>query len=396
MAKKNSMSETEELKAAIADLQAKIEAKERKRENASEYEEESADSWISKEEEEVVEDNSDVDYDAIEREMLMQQEHKNHISETSVGEEEYVGENDSEEKSEADAEETDAKENLSGRKKRIIRETTEEDEDGPKKEDSKYKKNPKGRNSEIKHSVRRDRRKRGKTSEDDVIISLKNVSKSYVKGNLALSDVNIQIKRGEFVFIVGTSGSGKSTLVRLLLRELKPTSGSIMINGMQVEKLRRGKIPKLRRSMGVVFQDFRLLKDRNVYENVAFAQRIMQVPNREMKKNVPNMLAMVGLAGKYKANPTELSGGEQQRVAIARALVNEPPILIADEPTGNLDPQNTIEIMRLLEKINENGTTVIVVTHDDKMVDKMKKRVVALQKGVIISDEEKGGYSSED
>ncbi|MBR5420824.1 MAG: cell division ATP-binding protein FtsE [Lachnospiraceae bacterium] len=228
------------------------------------------------------------------------------------------------------------------------------------------------------------------------MISLSGVSKSYVKGVPALNDVNIRIKPGEFVFIVGDSGSGKSTLIRLLLRELKPTTGTIRVNGFQVEKLRRGKIPKLRRSMGVVFQDFRLLKDRNVYENVAFAQRIIQVPSREMKRNVPNILAMVGLAGKYKAHPNELSGGEQQRVALARALVNKPPILLADEPTGNLDPKNTIEIMKLLERINQNGTTVLVVTHNDKIVNDMQKRVITIKKGVVVSDEEMGGYIDED
>ena len=240
------------------------------------------------------------------------------------------------------------------------------------------------------------KKKRKGKSEDNTIISLEGVSKSYIKGVPALNNVNIQIKRGEFVFIVGDSGSGKSTLIRLLLRELKPTEGSILVNGFQVEKLPRRKVPKLRRSMGVVFQDFRLLKDRNVYENVAFAQRIIQVPRREMNRNVPEVLALVGLAGKYKARPNELSGGEQQRVALARALVNRPPILLADEPTGNLDVKNTIEIMNLLDRINKNGTTVVVVTHNDKIVNDMKKRVITIKKGVIVSDEEAGGYIYED
>ncbi len=239
------------------------------------------------------------------------------------------------------------------------------------------------------------RRRRGK-QPDKYIISLDGVSKSYVKGVPALNDVNIHIRPGEFVFIVGDSGSGKSTLIRLLLRELKPTTGTIRVNGFQVERLRRGRIPKLRRSMGVVFQDFRLLKDRNVYENVAFAQRIIQVPSREMKRNVPEILAMVGLAGKYKARPNELSGGEQQRVALARALVNKPPILLADEPTGNLDPKNTLEIMKLLDRINQNGTTVVVVTHNDKIVNDMQKRVITIKKGVVVSDEEMGVYIDED
>ena len=240
------------------------------------------------------------------------------------------------------------------------------------------------------------RNKKKAGADDDVIISLNGVGKSYIKGVPTLEDVNIKIKKGEFVFIVGDSGAGKSTLILLLLRELKPTTGPITVNGMRVDKLRNGKIPKLRRSMGVVFQDFKLLKDRNVYENVAFAQRIIQTPIREMKRNVPNMLAMVGLAGKYKAKTTELSGGEQQRVAIARALVNEPPILICDEPTGNLDPKNTVEIMNLLDRINKNGTTVVVVTHNDKIVNDMKKRVITIKNGVVVSDEEMGVYLDED
>lgn len=240
------------------------------------------------------------------------------------------------------------------------------------------------------------RKKKKHKEEDDVIISMEGVTKSYVKGIPALNDVNIKIRKGEFVFIVGDSGSGKSTLIKLLLRELKPTEGSIVVNGFQVDRLKNRHIPKLRRSMGVVFQDFRLLKDRNVYENVAFAQRIIQVPAREMKRNVPSMLATVGLAGKYRAKPSELSGGEQQRVALARALVNKPPVLLADEPTGNLDPKNTIEIMNLLEQINKNGTTVIVVTHNEKIVNDMKKRVITIKKGTIVSDEEKGGYIDED
>ncbi len=252
------------------------------------------------------------------------------------------------------------------------------------------------RQQEAGEPARRIKRNKKYKPADDVIIELEGVSKSYVKGVPALNDVNLKIKKGEFVFIVGDSGSGKSTLIRLLLRELKPTTGSIWVNGYQVDRLRRGKVPKLRRSMGVVFQDFRLLKDRNVYENVAFAQRIIQVPIREMKRNVPNILATVGLAGKYKARPDELSGGEQQRVALARALVNRPPILLADEPTGNLDPKNTIEIMNLLDTINKNGTTVLVVTHNDKIVNDMQKRVITIKNGVVVSDEEMGGYLDED
>ena len=233
-------------------------------------------------------------------------------------------------------------------------------------------------------------------SGDDPIILLENVSKSYTAGIPALNGINLHINKGEFVFVVGDSGSGKSTLIKLLLRELVPTSGRIFVNGTDVVRLKRRKIPKFRRSLGVVFQDFRLLKDRNVYENVAFAQRIIQMPSREIRKNVPAMLSRVGLAGKYKAKAKQLSGGEQQRVALARALVNRPEILLADEPTGNLDPKNSWEIMNLLEKINNDGTTVLVVTHNREIVNAMQKRVITMKKGLIVSDEEKGGYIDED
>lgn len=228
------------------------------------------------------------------------------------------------------------------------------------------------------------------------IIVLENICKSYATGAPALSGVNLTIKQGEFVFIVGDSGSGKSTLIKLLLRELVPTSGDIYVNGQNLQQLKRRNVPKYRRNLGVVFQDFRLLKDRNVYENVAFAQRIIQVPGREIKKNVPSILSVVGLAGKYKAKPRQLSGGEQQRVAMARALINRPPILLCDEPTGNLDPKNSWEIMKLLEQINQKGTTIIVVTHNREIVNEMQKRVVTMKKGVVVSDEEKGGYIDED
>lgn len=227
-------------------------------------------------------------------------------------------------------------------------------------------------------------------------IVMEHVSKAYTVGVPALNDVNLHINKGEFVFIVGDSGSGKSTLIKLLLRELTVSSGYINVMGYDLSKIKHRKIPKFRRNLGIVFQDFRLLKDRNVYENVAFAQRIIQKSNKEIKKNVPSILAIVGLAGKYKAKPRQLSGGEQQRVALARALVNQPTILLADEPTGNLDPKNSWEIMKLLEQINENGTTVIVVTHNREIVNAMQKRVVTLRRGVIISDEEKGGYIDED
>ena len=228
------------------------------------------------------------------------------------------------------------------------------------------------------------------------MIDLKNVSKSYSTGQPALNGINLHIEPGEFVFVVGNSGSGKSTLIKLLLKELEPTEGTITVDGFELGTLKRRNIPKYRRKIGVVFQDFRLLKDRNVYEIIAFAQRIIQTPTKDIKKRVPKMLSLVGLAEKYRAFPKELSGGEQQRVALARALVNKPEILLADEPTGNLDPKNSWEIMKLLERVNKNGTTVLVVTHNREIVDAMKKRVVTMQKGVIISDEENGGYIYED
>ena len=227
-------------------------------------------------------------------------------------------------------------------------------------------------------------------------IYLDEVSKTFSDGVPALSNINLKVKQGEFVFIVGVSGAGKSTLIKLLLRELKADSGTAYVNGYNLMTIKHGKIPKFRRTLGVVFQDFRLLKDRNVYENVAFAQRIAQKSEREIRTNVPSMLSLVGLAGKYKAKPKQLAGGEQQRVAIARALVNQPKLLLADEPTGNLDLYNTQEIMRLLETINENGTTVVVVTHNEKLVNEMKKRVVTIRQGMIVSDAENGGYFDED
>ena len=227
------------------------------------------------------------------------------------------------------------------------------------------------------------------------MIKLEHVSKSYSAGIPALNDISLDIEEGEFVFIVGNSGSGKSTLIKLLLKELEPTKGVIMINNRNLNAIRRKQIPKYRRNVGVVFQDFRLLKDRNVYENVAFAQKVIGTPARTIKSSVPTMLSMVGLAAKYKSYPRQLSGGEQQRVAIARALVNQPKILLADEPTGNLDNHNAWEIMKLLEEINQKGTTVVVVTHNLEIVKAMKKRVITMKKGVIISDE-KGDCSDED
>ena len=228
------------------------------------------------------------------------------------------------------------------------------------------------------------------------MIKLEHVSKSYSAGIPALNDVNLEIEDGEFVFIVGDSGSGKSTMIKLLLKELEPSEGTIMINGKNLGKIRRRQIPKFRRNIGVVFQDFRLLKDRNVYENIAFAQKVIGESTRNIKKRVPSFLSMVGLAAKYRSYPKELSGGEQQRVAIARALINEPSILLADEPTGNLDNNNAWEIMKLLEEVNDRGTTVIVVTHNMEIVKVMKKRVITVQKGVIVSDSKAGGEAYED
>ncbi len=221
---------------------------------------------------------------------------------------------------------------------------------------------------------------------ESTMIKLEHVSKAYSAGIPALNDVNLNIEEGEFVFVVGDSGSGKSTLIKLLLKELEPTEGTITINGRKLNKIKRRQIPKFRRNIGVVFQDFRLLKDRNIYDNVAFAQKVIGESNRSIKKNVPLMLSMVGLAAKYRSYPKQLSGGEQQRVAIARALINRPKILLADEPTGNLDNNNAWEIMKLMEEINNNGTTVVVVTHNLEIVKAMNKRVVTMKKGVIVDD----------
>ena len=221
------------------------------------------------------------------------------------------------------------------------------------------------------------------------MIRMENVSKKYETGVDALNDVSLHINAGEFVFITGDSGSGKSTLIKLLLAELRPTQGKIVINGRDLRSVNHRLIPKFRRNIGCVFQDFRLLPDRNVYENVAFAMKVVEAPTKEIKRKVPMMLSMVNLAGKYKSLPKNLSGGEQQRVAIARALVNEPKILLADEPTGNLDNRNAWEIMKLLDEINERGTTVVVVTHNLEIVKAMNKRVITLKKGSVLSDEDR-------
>ena len=223
------------------------------------------------------------------------------------------------------------------------------------------------------------------------MIEITDLNKTYKAGNRALKHIDITIDDGEFVFIMGHSGSGKSTLLKLLLKEAEPTSGQIVVNDMDLGKMPRRYVPKYRRRLGVVFQDFRLLKDKTVYENVAFAQRVIGVPSRTIKETVPEMLRMVGLSSKYKFYPKQLSGGEQQRVAIARALINSPEILLADEPTGNLDAKNAMEIMALLEEINRRGTTVIVVTHSQEIVNQMGKRVIRLDHGMLVADREAAG-----
>ena len=218
------------------------------------------------------------------------------------------------------------------------------------------------------------------------MIQFENVNKTYGKNVKAVRNLNLHIDRGEFVFVMGDSGSGKSTLIRLLLKEIEPTSGTITVDGENIAKIRRRKVPYYRRKFGVVFQDFRLLKDRNVYENVAFAQRVLGVSRSKIKQDVPRLLARVGLSAKYKALPNQLSGGEQQRVAIARALINHPDILLCDEPTGNLDANNAREVMTLLDEINKEGTTVVVVTHSHEIVEQMGKRVIVMNRGDMIDD----------
>jgi len=209
---------------------------------------------------------------------------------------------------------------------------------------------------------------------------------------IVLEDINLTIPRGKIIGLLGKNGTGKSTLIKLMLKELEPTSGKLCIAGQQLSKLKRRQVSKYRRNIGVVFQNFELLGDRNVYENVALAQRVIGVPKRKMKKNISSMLSLVGIADKAMAFPDELSGGERQRVALARALVNRPSILLADEPTGNLDPKNAWSIMGLLDEVNKLGTTVIVVTHNPEVVDTMQKRVIAIKDGVVVLDELKGGY----
>ena len=223
------------------------------------------------------------------------------------------------------------------------------------------------------------------------MIELKHVSKTYETGNRAVRNLTLRIEDGEFVFIVGKSGSGKSTLFKLITRELLPTEGSIEVNEWDLRRMKQREVPRFRRTLGVIFQDFRLLNDRTVFENIAFAQRVIGASTREIRENVPKMLKLTGLSSKYKSLPCQLSGGEQQRVAIARALINHPSVILADEPTGNLDESNTLEIMRLLEAINRMGTTVVVITHSRAVVEAMHKRVIRLERGVIVSDRAQDG-----
>ena len=227
------------------------------------------------------------------------------------------------------------------------------------------------------------------------MIVFEGVTKVYEPGVVALSEVTFLIEKGEFVFIVGASGSGKSTLVRLLLKELEPTQGKIIVGGRDLGRLKRSKIPMLRRNVGCVFQDFKLLPNRTAAENVAYALKVQGESRNSIRRKVPEVLTLVGLPDKMNSYPDQLSGGEQQRVSIARAVVNHPPLLVCDEPTGNLDPDTSVGIMQLLYRINRSGTTILMVTHDREMVDKMRRRVIALEDGRLARDERRGGYESE-
>ena len=227
------------------------------------------------------------------------------------------------------------------------------------------------------------------------MIEFRNVTKVYSTGITAVDNTSLEIEKGEFVFIVGSSGCGKSTLMKMLMKEVEPTEGQIFVNGIDITNISKRRIPNLRRSMGIVFQDFRLLPDKTVYENVAYAMRVIEASPKVIKRQVPNVLSLVGLLEKANAYPDQLSGGEQQRIAVARAIVNKPSVLIADEPTGNLDPDTAWEIMSLLNDINRRGTTVVVATHAKDIVDKMQKRVIAIEKGNVYSDIKKGVYINE-
>lgn len=234
-------------------------------------------------------------------------------------------------------------------------------------------------------------RQKNVINDSPVVISFSNVSKVYSKGVVALQNLSLQIERGEFVSILGHSGAGKSTFLNLILREQAPTSGGIVVNGRNLVKIKQKDIPYHRRDLGVVFQDFRLIPTMTVYENVAFAMRVTNIPERAIRKRVPYVLELVGLAHKIKSNPTELSGGEQQRVALARALVHSPPIIIADEPTGNIDPSLSVEIMELLKAINMVGTTVVVVTHEHELAQRFSERIITIDHGEVIHDASRGG-----
>ena len=418
MKKRGYIEDSEELRAAVADLQEKA-SKNKKvadtepEKNEADAEEEPAEEY---EDQDAEYDNQDTEYedqdaeyddpdaDVSEDDAYRDDEDAEYYDD----EEEYYEDEEAEAEEDVDDEYYDEEEPHHKRLKpsetfeKTLRDTNPMSDVAKavvesEKKSKEYKRQRKQELEEAKSKPkRRDKKKKG-SKADDAVICLEHVTKYYEhKPAPALNDVNIKIKKGEFVFIVGESGSGKSTLIRLLLRELKPSSGTVMVNGFQLDRMNRWKVPKLRRSMGVVFQDFRLLKDRNVYDNVAFAQRIVEASSRDMKKNVPEILGKVGLASKYRAKTHELSGGEQQRVALARALVNKPSILLADEPTGNLDPKNTIEIMDLLEQINKEGTTVVVVTHNEKIVNDMHHRVITIKKGVVVSDREEGNYEDED
>lgn len=227
------------------------------------------------------------------------------------------------------------------------------------------------------------------------MIEFQNVDKEYDNNVRALININLNIHKGDFVFLVGSSGAGKSTLIKLLLKEEEPTGGRIILNNMDITKVKNRRIPYIRRNVGVVFQDFRLLHNKTVYENVAFAMEIIGAHPKEIRRNVPMVLSMVDLSRKASSFPDQLSGGERQRVSIARAIVNSPPVLIADEPTGNLDPETAWEIMKVLSDINGRGTTILMATHAKDIVDSMKKRVVEIHEGRIIRDEQKGGYGNE-
>ena len=229
----------------------------------------------------------------------------------------------------------------------------------------------------------------------NLMIHMKNVTKVYENGAVALNNINVDIRKGEFVFLVGSSGAGKSTFIKMLFREVLPSSGILTVNGRDVIRMANKEVPYLRRSLGVIFQDYRLLPEKTVYENISFAMQVIEAPRRLMQRSVNSVLDIVGLRDKYKCFPHQLSGGEQQRVAIARAIVNNPSIVIADEPTGNLDPETSWGIMDIFQRINAAGTTIVMATHDKTIVDAMQRRVIAIEDGKIVRDEAQGGYGYE-